>query len=174
MTIIIVHTREVARRIKLVNLCKLRTVPSSGYHLYRCQLLFITIYSNPISKRENFIVPPSVFWRCKWHCNDLHSLATLWLKGCLKTQNHQRKGGWSGKKAPNETGVVGEARQGRPQGPWFGVSVRRAMGSHWRALSRGVTGLDLHPENSAQLQICSRARPSGLWGFSTSHSRLTV
>lgn len=71
---------------------------STWYPLYRCQMLFITIYSNPISSMENFIVPSSFFFFFFGLINDtvvtnlvFASLAILWLKVSLKAWNHQRR-----------------------------------------------------------------------------------
>ena len=97
------------------------------------------------------------------------SLATLWRKESLKAQNHQRKvkaqnhqrkGLWVGKRHPVRLGWLVNPDWAGPRGHGLEVSAQWVRGE-----SRGWICIW---ESSTQLLLCSCARPSGLWGLSSS------
>ena len=97
----------------------------------------------------------------------LTSLATLWLKESLKAQNHQRKGVWVGKRHPVRLGWLVKPDWAGPRGHGLDLSTVSKWGAtdeHWEESQ----GWICTRESSTKLLLCSWARPSGLWGFSSS------
>lgn len=141
-------------------------MPSSGHTFTGVSCCLFTQKHH--FQNGDFHCSPSLLWHHKWHCNISGSyiIGNSVAQSLTESPESSKEGSLSGKKAPSETGVVGEARLGRPQRSWFGSQYNKwgATDEHWEESQ----GWICTPKSSTQLLLCSWARPSGLWGFSSS------